>query len=78
VGKMTEENKPLYPSLCPVPLMKKERFSELSGFDTGVIEGWLDKGLIPSVKVGKHRAINVVLITSNLLAGLPLDSDDNN
>lgn len=74
---MKEENSTIYPALCPVPIMNKKRFSELTGFDEGVVEGWLDRKHLPSVVVGKHRAINLVLITRNCLEQLPLDNDDN-
>ena len=60
-----------------VPIMNKKRFAELTGYSEGVVEGWLDRGQIPSVLVGKHRAVNLALITSNCLAQLPLDNYDN-
>jgi hypothetical protein len=74
---MKEENSLCSTMLCSVPVMSKKRFSELTGFGEGVIEGWVDRGQIPSVKIGKHNAINLVLITSNCLSQLPLDNDDN-
>lgn len=68
----------MYPNLSSVPVMNKKRFAELTGFSEGVVEGWIDRGQIPTVLIGKHRAINLVLITSNCLAQLPLDSNDDN
>lgn len=67
----------LYPVACSVPVMNKKRFAELTGFSEGIVEGWIDRGQIPTVLIGKHRAVNLVLITRNCLAQLPLDSDDN-
>jgi hypothetical protein len=66
----------LYPPVCPVPFMNKKRFAELTGFSEGVVEGWLDRNQIPSVMVGKHKAINLVLITRNCFAQLPFDNND--
>lgn len=71
-----KEETALYPAFCPVPVMNKKRFAELTGFSEGVVEGWLDRGQLPTVLIGKHRAINLVLITRNCLAQLPLDSDN--
>ena len=72
---MKEEND-LQPVVALVPIMNKKRFAELTGFSEGVIEGWLDRGQIPSVLIGKHRAINLCLITRNCLAHLPLDTEE--
>lgn len=74
---MKEENSVSPLMFCQIPIMSKSRFSELTGFSEGVIKGWVDRGYLPSVKVGKLTAINLVLITSNCLSQLPLDNDDN-
>ena len=66
----------LYPTVCSVPVMHKKRFAELSGFSEGIVEGWLDRGQLPTVLIGKHRAVNLVLITRNCLSQLPLDDDN--
>lgn len=46
----------------PVPLMTRERFGELSGLDDGVLRGMIDKGYLPTIKVGRYRLINLVLL----------------
>jgi len=54
-----------------VPVMNKERFSELSGVPLGVIEGWVIRGYIPTVLIGKHRLINLVQLTQDCIEQLP-------
>ena len=70
-----EEENTLYPHFCSVPIMNKKRFAELTGFSEGIVEGWLDRSKIPTMKVGKHKAVNVALITQQCLRNLPLDDD---
>lgn len=43
-----------------VPVMNRERFAELSGFDIGVVNAWIDRGYLPSIKIGRYRCINLV------------------
>lgn len=54
-----------------VPLMHKERFAELVGVSYGVVEGWVDRGYLPSVVVGKHKLVNLALLTQECLENLP-------
>lgn len=42
------------------PVVTKERFSELTGLEVGVIEGQVAKGHLPTVKIGRYRMINLV------------------
>ena len=48
-------------------VMTKERFCEVSGVDTGVLRGWIEKELIPTVRIGKHRLVNLALFERTLL-----------
>ncbi|WP_440996591.1 hypothetical protein [Arhodomonas sp. SL1] len=45
-----------------VPVMSRQRFAELAGVEDGVVRGWIERGQIPTIKVGKHRLINVALL----------------
>ena len=45
-----------------VPIMTKDRFSDLSGVSPEVLRGWLDRGYLPSMRIGKHRLINMVAL----------------
>lgn len=42
-----------------LPLIHWEKFAELIGVEAGVLRGMLDKGHIPSMKIGRHRFVNV-------------------
>ena len=49
------------------PMCTKERFAELTGLEVGVVRGMLEKGHLPTVKVGKYRLINLALLSGELL-----------
>lgn len=57
---MEASKTPQVPAL--VPLMTKERFSELSGLSLDTIEGHLRRGYLPSRKIGRRLMINVALL----------------
>ena len=42
-----------------IPVMTRERFAALVGVEEGVVRGWIDKGYLPTLKVGKHRLVNL-------------------
>ena len=42
-----------------VPLMDRERFAELIGVAPGVVLGWINKGYLPTVSIGKYSLVNV-------------------
>jgi hypothetical protein len=50
-----------------VPVMTKLKFSELTCVPEGVVEGWLDRGYVPSLVIGKHRLVNVALMFKQAL-----------
>ena len=53
----------------PVPVMEVCRFSELVGVSADVVRGWIDKGHIPTIKIGRYRLINVAVLTREALSG---------
>ena len=53
-----------------VPIMDRVRFSELSGVNLGILDGWIDRGYIPSRKIGKHRLVDIASLTQECLEGL--------
>ncbi len=61
------ENSPEVKIQISVPVMHKVRFSELSGVDVGVVDGWIKKGLIPTKKVGRCRMINIAVFHEECL-----------
>jgi len=62
---MEESKAPQVPAL--VPLMTKERFSDLSGLSLDTIEGHLRRGYLPSRKIGRRLMINVALLQRECL-----------
>lgn len=56
---------------CQVPVMSKERFADLSGVSFGVVDGWCNRGYLPTVVIGKHKMINLVQLTQSCIEQLP-------
>lgn len=53
----------------PVPVMEVCRFAELVGVSPDVVRGWIDKGHIPTTKIGRYRLVNIALLTKEALVG---------
>lgn len=52
------------------PLITRERFAELVFGSTelvGVVIGWCNKGLVPTVSIGKYSLINLELLRKRCL-----------
>lgn len=45
--------------ISTLPSMTKQKFAQLVGVTEGQVQGWINKGYIPTVKDGKHRLINI-------------------
>lgn len=43
-----------------LPFISIERFSTLTGFSRGVVDGWIKRGYLPVLTIGKYSAINLV------------------
>ncbi|KAF0802204.1 DNA-binding protein [Alloalcanivorax xenomutans] len=54
-------NRPEWP-----PMMAWSEFAEWIRQEPDVVRGWVDKGYLPTVKVGRRRMINVVLLVEQL------------
>ena len=50
-----------------VPLMAVERFAELVGVTPDVVRGWVDRGYLPTQKIGRYRLINIAVLTREAL-----------
>lgn len=64
-NEVDTENKPVIPSTTPI--VTKARFSEMSGLSEEILRGMIERGHLPTLKVGKHRMINVALLTKECL-----------
>lgn len=62
-------------SAVPVmtPVMTKERFAELVGVEVGVIRGMIDRNYLPTVKIGRHRLVNVAALQARCLREIEAD-----
>lgn len=47
------------PFQIPLAVCSKKRFAELTGEELGVIEAQVERGYLPSVKIGKRRMVNL-------------------
>lgn len=50
-----------------IPVMTQERFAQLSGLTEGQVRGMIEKGHLPSVKIGKPRLVNVAALSQEAL-----------
>ena len=51
------------------PLMPWRQFADWIREDHAVVRGWIDKGYIPCVKIGRRRLVNVVQVIEALREG---------
>ncbi|MFT2112019.1 helix-turn-helix domain-containing protein [Marinomonas sp. 2405UD68-3] len=49
------------------PIVSQEQFSELVGLSPDIVRAWINRGLIPTVKIGKRRLINVAKLTQEMM-----------
>lgn len=54
-----------------MPLLSRKRFAELSGVPDGVLQGWIQRGYIPTYTIGKHTLINLALLNRMALDKAP-------
>lgn len=51
------------------PLMPWAEFAEWIRVSPQVVRGWVDKGHLPTVQVGRRRMVNVVALVDQLREG---------
>jgi excisionase family DNA binding protein len=49
------------------PVVTKRLFAQLTGLTEETIRGMIERGHLPTVKIGKHRMVNVALLTKDAL-----------
>lgn len=49
------------------PLVTKGLFSQITGLTEEVIRGMIDKGHLPTIKIGRRRLINLALLSKEAL-----------
>ncbi|WP_100638132.1 hypothetical protein [Marinobacter salexigens] len=53
--------------MAGIPVMTQERFAQLSGLTEGQVRGMIEKGHLPSIKIGKPRLVNVAALSQEAL-----------
>lgn len=53
--------------LPPVPVMARSLFAQHVGVSEDTVTGWINRGYIPVVEVGKYRLINLALMNKMAL-----------
>jgi excisionase family DNA binding protein len=51
------------------PISSQEQFAGFVGVTVDTVRGWVEKGVVPTVKVGKRRFINNQEFSSQLKSG---------
>jgi hypothetical protein len=66
---MNDTTKEAIPPLSNIthPVVSRERFAELTGLPVGVIIGFVNKGYLPTVSIGKYSLINLELLRKRCL-----------
>ncbi|MBW3566852.1 MAG: hypothetical protein KY410_02650 [Proteobacteria bacterium] len=64
---MEQSGTPAFALLLAVPIMTKERFAQLVGVEVGVVRGMMDREYLPTVKIGRHRLVNVAALQARCL-----------
>ncbi len=49
-----------------VPTLTIERFAHSIGVSKDVVNGWIKRGYIPTVKYGKRRLVNIAAISKSI------------
>ncbi|OAM52699.1 hypothetical protein A7981_04400 [Methylovorus sp. MM2] len=48
--------------LPSVPVMSRKKFADLVGVTEDTVTGWINRGYLPVVDIGKYRLINLALV----------------
>ena len=49
------------------PVVTKKLFSQLTGLSEETIRGMINRGHLPTFRIGRHRLVNMALITKEAL-----------
>jgi len=65
---MTEPQENLDTIAIPVfvPTLTIEKYANSIGVSPDVVDGWVKRGYIPTVKIGRRRLINIAAMTREL------------
>ena len=49
-----------------VPTLTIEKYAHSIGVSPDVVDGWIKRGYIPTVKIGRRRLVNIAAMTREL------------
>ena len=49
------------------PVISRKKFADLVGVSEDVVTGWISRGYLPVVEIGKYRLVNLALLTKHAL-----------
>lgn len=52
------------------PLLSKQLFADLVGVSVRVVDGWITKGYLPVIKMGRYSLINIAKVQQQCLEDL--------
>ena len=58
------------------PISSQEQFASFVGVTVDTVRGWVEKGVVPTVKVGKRRFINNIKFSNQLNSDKTIFSSD--
>ena len=50
-----------------VPVMSRRKFADLVGVTEDTVTGWINRGYLPVVEIGKYRLVNLALLNKHAL-----------
>ena len=53
--------------LIATPVMSQERYAQLTGLTEGQVRGQIEKGHLPSLKIGRVRMVNIAALSQRAL-----------
>jgi len=53
--------------LLATSVMAQERYSQLTGLTEGQVRGQIEKGHLPSLKIGRVRMVNIALLSQQVM-----------
>jgi len=53
--------------LSTFPVMSRKKFADHVGVTEDVVAGWISRGYLPVVEIGKYRLVNLALLTKHAL-----------
>ena len=48
------------------PMMEWREFADWVRVDQGAVEGWIRRSYLPTIKIGRHRMVNILVLLQQL------------